>query len=58
MLYEMQRERVKIDVAIEKKLKKTFPSLSQDIRILKELLDDLDEAQKSAHNEEPLKNLF
>ena len=47
MLYEMQRERVKMDFEIEKKLQKTFPSLSNDVRILRDLLNDLESAQKA-----------
>lgn len=40
----MQLSRVKIDYDIEQKLKKTFPSLSADVKMLKILLDDYEEA--------------
>ena len=37
-LYLLQRDRIKIDVEIERKMRKTLPSLSNEIRIATELL--------------------
>jgi pantothenate kinase-related protein Tda10 len=47
-LYLLQKERVSLDHEIEKKLRKTFPALSQDVRLLSELLDKL-EADNKQH---------
>lgn len=44
-LYKMQKKRVQMDHELEERLKKTFPSLNQDVRLLKELLDDLETEQ-------------
>ena len=41
-LYRVQKERVEMDLEWERKMKKTFPSLNQDIRLLKEILSDLE----------------
>ena len=41
-LYRMQKQRVAMDAQWEEKLQKTFPSLNQDVRLLKELLTDLE----------------
>jgi len=46
-LYELQRSRVDLDHSIELRLKKTFPSLTQDVRVMKELLDDLEDDQRN-----------
>ena len=50
-LYKMQKVRVNLDANIELKLRKTFPSLNQDIRLLNEMLTDLELIQdrKSEH---------
>lgn len=45
-LYQLQKTRVDLDHVIEQKLRKTFPSLSQDIRLLNELLDKVEDDQK------------
>ena len=37
-LYLLQRDRIKLDVEIERKMHKTLPSLSNEIRIATELL--------------------
>ena len=44
-LYELQKKRVTMDHEIEQKLHKTFPSLTNDIRVMKELLDDMERAE-------------
>ena len=54
-LYRLQENRVDLDAGIEKKLGKTFPSLNQDIRLLREMLTDLDQIQnrKTDHKQIP-----
>lgn len=47
-LYRLQKARVKMDFAMEKTMKKTFPALSNDIRLLKEILEDLQARQDEA----------
>jgi hypothetical protein len=47
-LYQMQKNRVKMDVEWEQKMQKTFPSLNQDIRLLKEMLDDYERRKAEA----------
>lgn len=37
-----------MDFAMEKTMKKTFPALSNDIRLLKEILEDLQARQDEA----------
>ena len=44
-IYKMQRERVKLDYTVEKKIGKAFPTLSADVRLLKELLDKVEALQ-------------
>lgn len=52
-LYKTQKDRVKLDVDIESKLRKTFPTLSQDVRLLNEILDDV---QRLQEEDEPVGN--
>ena len=52
-LYRLQKERVEIDFNMEKMLKKTFPALSNDVRVLKDLLTDIEARQEYQEEEEP-----
>lgn len=52
-LYELQKKRVTLDHEIEKKLSKTFPSLTNDIRVMKELLDDMEQATEQTQRLNP-----
>ena len=45
-LYTTQKKRVMLDVEIESRLRKTFPTLSQDVRLLNEILDDVQRLQE------------
>ena len=44
-IYKLQKARVQLDSDIELKLKKTFPSLNQDVRLLHEMLDEINTMQ-------------
>jgi len=39
-----------MDTAIEQLLKKTFPSLNQDLRLLREMLNDVEEVQNQSND--------
>ena len=49
-LYRLQKQRVELDTKIEKALNKTFPSLNQDLRLLREMLDDVQKAQGNSND--------
>ena len=51
-LYLLQKKRVDIDAQWEEQLKKTFPSLNQDVRLLKDILTDLERRRKEAGAED------